>query len=133
VSVVSLTVLVVDDDPVSRRLIRDILESAEFVVQEAADGTEGLAQAERLQPDVILLDILMPGLDGYETCARLRTHPATRAIPVVFVTSSPDSTVNRRAYTLGVLGCIPKPFRREALVAMVQTALAGRLPHRPSA
>jgi CheY-like chemotaxis protein len=130
---VSVTVLVVDDDRVSRRLIRDILESAEFVVQEAADGPEGVAQAERLQPDLILLDILMPGLDGYETCARLQTRPETRAIPVVFVTSSQDPTVNHRAYALGAVGCVPKPFRREALVAMVQTALGGRLPHPPSA
>lgn len=120
------TVLVIDDDRLIRRLIRDILEVAEFTVVEAADGTEGVTQASTLQPDLILLDALMPEVDGYETCERLKADPATQQIPVVFVTSTSDISLNQRAYALGAVACIPKPFRREALLATTHMALAHR-------
>ncbi len=117
------TILVIDDDPLTRTLLRDTL-GADFTILEAADGTTGLTQARQRSPDLILLDVLMPGLDGYATCARLKADPATKAIPVLFVTSSRERALDQKAYTVGGLACIPKPFRREALLAVVQTTLA---------
>jgi CheY-like chemotaxis protein len=127
---VSGTVLVVDDDPLHRALVRDQLQPAGFIVLEAADGVEGLARARVRKPDVILLDAMMPRLDGFATCEQLKADPATLAIPVIFVTGSPDRSVNVRAYALGALACIRKPFHLETLLAMVQVALSHRAsPH----
>ncbi len=120
---VSPTVLVIDDDPLSRALLRDSLD-ADFAILEAADGPEGLVQARQWTPDLILLDVLMPGLDGYATAERLKADPATAAIPVLFLTSSRDRGLDHKAYACGVLACLPKPVRREALLALLHTILA---------
>lgn len=130
---VSPTVLVIDDDPLSRALIRDALSSEACVLVEAADGAAGIAQARQRSPDAILLDVIMPGLDGYATCEQLKAEPATQPIPVIFVTSTPDRELNRRAYHLGAVACIPKPFRPAVLVAMVRMAVAHRARPAPRA
>jgi CheY-like chemotaxis protein len=122
------TALVIDDDPLIRTLIRDTLKAAGFAVLEAPDGPRGLAQAIALKPDVILLDVIMPGLDGYAICERLKADARTQTIPVIFVTVSPDRTLHKRAYAVGAIACIPKPFRPEALVTMTRTALGHRPP-----
>ncbi len=119
----STRVLIVDDEPLIRRMLRDLLETAEYSVLEARAGTEGLELAARQQPDVILLDLLMAGLDGYAVCEGLKANPATQAIPVIFVTASPDLALNQKAYAAGAIACLPKPFRREAVVALIETAL----------
>jgi cyclic di-GMP phosphodiesterase len=116
-------ILVVDDDRWVRQTVRDLLIPADFAVTEVGDGGTALAQAAALQPDVILLDLMMPGLDGYTVCHRLQANPATRAIPVIVLTASADLSLNRRAYAAGAVACLTKPFRREALLAVIQTAL----------
>ncbi len=116
-------VLIVDDDDLIRQVLRDMLEMAEYCVFEAGDGTEGLEKTETLRPDIILLDLMMPGLDGYAVCRELKANPATRAIPVIFVTASDDVGLNGLAYAAGAVACLPKPFRREALVAIIETVL----------
>ncbi len=116
-------VLIVDDDHVVRRMAREILEIAEYEVLEAADGMDGLDKAAQSRPAVILLDLMMPGIDGYETCRGLKDNPATRDIPVIFVTASGEPALNRLAYAAGAVACIPKPFRREALIATIAVAL----------
>ncbi len=126
------TVLVIDDDPLHRALIGDQLKPAGFTVLEAVDGTEGLARTRVRHPDLILLDAIMPGLDGFATCERLKADPATRAIPVIFITGSPDRTVSRRAYRLGALACLRKPFHPETLLAMVLMGLSHRGQPRPA-
>lgn len=118
-----VTVLVVDDDHLHCRMVRDLLEVTGYAVIEAADGTEGLAKAEALRPHIILLDLLMPGIDGYEVCRTLKKNPETSAIPVIIVTSSPDVTLDHLAYAAGAVACIRKPFRREALFAVINVAL----------
>jgi two-component system response regulator RpaA len=118
-------ILVVDDDQLLRQMVRDLLEVADFAVGEAVDGADGLAQVTAFHPDLILLDLMMPNVDGYTVCHRLKADPATQAIPVIFLTASSDLSLNRRAYGLGAVACITKPFRREALVAVVNTALHG--------
>ncbi len=130
---VARTILVIDDDPLMRALIRDTLQAEGWTTLEAPDGTAGIARARHGSPDLILLDVLMPGLDGYATCEQLKAAPATKPIPVLFVTSTPDRDLNRRAYRLGAVACIPKPFRRGALLAMVRMALAHRTRHGPPA
>lgn len=115
-------VLIIDDDAILRHMVRSILELAEYEALEAVDGPDALAQATHGHPDVILLDLMMPGMDGYETCRGLKADPATADIPVIFVTASADPALNRRAYAAGAIACIPKPFRREALLATVELA-----------
>ncbi len=117
-------VLIVDDDGVTRALIRRFLEAVDYEAVEAAEGPDGLAKAESLRPDVILLDVQMPGLDGYQVCQGLKENPETKHIPVIFVTMVDDASLNRLAYQAGAAACITKPMRREALVAVVEAALA---------
>ncbi len=121
-------VLIVDDDFFFRTVTRDALGEADFEVIEAADGTEGLAKAERFHPDVILLDVVMPAPDGYEVCGRLKANLATRHIPVIFMTAVEDPSANRRIYEAGAAACIAKPFRPEALAMTIASVVdsAGR-------
>jgi len=118
-------ILVVDDDRLLRQMVRDFLEVADFAVAEAVDGPDGLAQATTGLPDLILLDLMMPGMDGYAVCRRLKANQATRDLPVIFLTASPDLSLNRQAYAAGAVACLTKPFRRETLVAVVNTTLRG--------
>jgi two-component system response regulator RpaA len=118
-------ILVVDDDGLIRQMVRDFLEAAAFAVVEAVDGADGLVRAATILPDLILLDLMMPNVDGYTACHRLKADPATQAIPVIVLTASSDPGLNRRAYAAGAVACLTKPFRRESLVAVVQTTLHG--------
>jgi len=118
-------ILVVDDDRLLRQMVRDLLEGTDFAVAEAVDGADGLAQAAACPPDLILLDLMMPGMDGYTVCQNLQAEPTTRGMPVIVLTASPDPNLNRHAYAAGAVACLTKPFRREALLAVVQTALHG--------
>ena len=118
-------ILVVDDDQTIREMVRIILEAAAFDVGEANDGVDGLMQVEAFKPDLILLDLMMPGLDGYTVCRTLKEEPATRAIPVIVFTASPDPDLHRRVYAAGAVGCLTKPFRPEGLLAVIQMTLQG--------
>jgi CheY-like chemotaxis protein len=118
-------VLIVEDEANMRTALREILERSGYVAAEAADGLAGLANAESWHPHAILLDVRMPGLDGYEVCRRLKANPATRPIPVIVVTAVADAPVSRLAYEAGAAACILKPFRLEALVTVIQTTIAG--------
>ncbi len=84
----------------------------------------GLTRISAEPPDLVLLDVQMPGMDGYEVCRRLRQDPLTRRLPVVMLTASDDPALHRLAYAAGAQACIPKPFRREALIAIIETVLA---------
>jgi CheY-like chemotaxis protein len=117
-------VLIVEDEAESRTMIREMLEMSGYEPSEAADGTEGLAKAEDLRLHVILLDVRMRGLDGYEVCQGVKENPVTSSIPVIFLTAVEDVALNRLAFQAGAVACITKPFRREALVAVVEAALA---------
>lgn len=117
-------VLIVEDESDARTMIREMLAKSGYEPCEALDGTEGLAKAEALLPHVILLDVRMPGIDGYEVCQGLKENPVTKTIPVIFVTAVQDSELNRLAYKAGAVACLTKPFRHEALVAVIEAALA---------
>jgi len=103
-------VLVVDDGITIRLLVREALEQAGFAVEEASDGHQALAMFRRLKPDMVLLDVMMPELDGFQTCAALRQFPAGEHIPIVMLTGLEDEVSIRRAYEVGATDFITKPI-----------------------
>ncbi len=116
-------VLIVDDEESIRVALREILEYSGYETAAAETGPEGLAQAEAVHPDVILLDVLMQECDGYETCRRLKANPTTRHIPVILMTGMQNDALRRHVMEAGAAGCLMKPFRLETLVAAVKAAL----------
>jgi len=118
-------VLVIDDDAQLRAFVAACLESEGYEVRGATGGMNGLTLADAEPPDVVLLDLQMPGMDGYEVCRILRQGPKTRQIPVVMLTASDDPHLNREAYAAGAQACVLKPFRKEALIAAISAVLTG--------
>jgi CheY-like chemotaxis protein len=116
-------ILVVDDDHLIRQMARDLLEIASYFVEEAVDGADGLRQAAAFHPDVILLDLMLPDLDGYTVCRTLKADPATRAIPVIFLTASADPDLNSQTTAAGAAACLVKPVELNRLLAVIETTL----------
>src|SRR6266446_1509516 len=104
------SILVVDDDPVVRSLMRATLENDNFEVIEAVDGVEGCRLYEELRPDLLLVDVIMPRMDGYELCRELRGRLASAYVPIVVATSLDDVPSIARAYDAGATDFIPKPI-----------------------
>jgi DNA-binding response OmpR family regulator len=121
-----ITVLLVDDEDQLRRVMRDLLEREGYTVYEAADGVQALDETDRRAPDIIVLDLNLPGLDGYDVLAQLRTRPATRQIPVVVLTAKGDEENEVRVFELGADDFLSKPFRARALAARLEAVLARR-------
>jgi PAS domain S-box-containing protein len=117
------TVLVIDDDPGYSRLVADILEMTGLGALLARSGKEGLAAARLHRPDLILLDVQMPGIDGYETCRRLKAEGATSDIPVLFMSGQADVEDKVTGFDAGGLDYIPKPFQTRELLARIRTHL----------
>ncbi len=114
------TVLVVDDLPQNVRLMDAVLSPLGFTVVSASSGEEALDLLARQLPDIVLLDIMMPGMDGYETCRRIRANPATSFIPVVMVTASGDAE-KVRAIEVGADDFVTKPLNKAELLARVRS------------
>jgi CheY-like chemotaxis protein len=112
-------VLVVDDSAPIRELIAVNLELEGYDVRRAADGQEALDVAVLWRPDVVTLDVVMPRLDGLETCARLRAHPATAGVGIVVVTGRAQAADRERGEAAGVDAYLTKPFEPAELVATV--------------
>ena len=112
-------VLIVDDDPTMRLLCAVNLSVAGMRVLEAADGLEGLEQARCGQPDIVLTDVRMPGLDGFQLAAALRRDERTRQIPLIFLSGEVAHANIERARALGALAYVTKPFDPLALAALV--------------
>ena len=106
----SRIVLVADDDAPTRILVRGALEPDGWTVEEATDGVNACEAFERVQPDIVLLDVGMPNLDGFEACARLRTLRGGRHIPVMMITARDDPEAVARAYEAGATDFLSKPF-----------------------
>ena len=122
------TILVVDDEPESLRLLTNILHAHGYQVRPADTGELALESAREKAPDLILLDIRMPGLDGFEVCRRLKADLKTRDIPVMFLSASQEVEGRVEGLQLGAVDFVTKPFRREELLARVRTHLElGRL------
>lgn len=120
------TILVIDDNPVNLGVVGEHLEDNNYNVTVAQDGMEGLKRAELGQPDLILLDVMMPGIDGFETCRRLKANPLTAEIPVIFMTALTDVHDKVAAFQAGGVDYISKPFQSEELLARVRTHLSLR-------
>jgi diguanylate cyclase (GGDEF)-like protein/PAS domain S-box-containing protein len=119
-------ILIVDDNPVNLAVVVDHLEDHGYYVAVAQDGEEALKRAELVQPNLILLDVMMPGIDGFETCRRLKANALTRSIPVIFMTALADTHDKVAAFAAGGVDYVGKPFQIEELLARVETHLALR-------
>ena len=121
-----MEVLLAEDEPDVQLIARLSLKKAGFTVVTAGNGVEALDRVTDERPDVILLDWMMPDMDGYETCRRLKANPATSAIPVIFLTARVQEAEVARAIALGAVGCIGKPFDALALGTQVMELLGSR-------
>ena len=116
-------ILVVDDLPDNLRLVSNLLVEQGYVVRKATNGTMALRSAQAEPPDMILLDINMPDLDGYEVCRQLKTFENTRAIPVIFLSALDDAIDKVKAFQVGGVDYITKPFQVEEMLIRIQTHL----------
>ena len=117
------TILIIEDDPDVRDNIQDLLMAEDYLVIPAADGREGLKEAHLRQPDLIICDVMMPDVDGYDVLRALRTEPDTMTIPFVFVTAKASRADQRAGMDLGADDYIVKPFTAEELLQAVRTRL----------
>ncbi|HKS06478.1 MAG TPA: ATPase, T2SS/T4P/T4SS family [Gemmatimonadaceae bacterium] len=117
------SVLLVEDEDALRRVVRDLLERDGFIVHEAGDGVVALDQIDRSAPDVVVLDLNLPRLDGYGVLSHLRSRQATRDIPVIVLTAKGDEDSEVRVFEYGATEYITKPFRPRALIARLNALL----------
>lgn len=119
----SYSVLVAEDDKIIRRLARHILERAGFEVDEAADGLEALAQIEKKKPDLLLLDIMMPHMNGYDVCTTLREQEETADLPIVIITAKTEKHAIQKGIDAGANRYLTKPLSPKILVENVNEIL----------
>jgi PleD family two-component response regulator len=113
-------VLIVDDDPANLDLLFQHLDQAGYKVLVAETGQLALERAELAQPEAILLDVMMPGIDGFEICRRLKQQAATQAIPVIFMTALADTADKIKGFAAGGVDYVTKPFQPEEVLARVK-------------
>jgi PAS domain S-box-containing protein len=113
------TILIIDDDPNNLAMMSGVLEERHYTIIVAEDSESGLKRAHHARPDLILLDILLPNIDGYETCRRLKAMESTREIPVIFMTALTETEHKIKGFTAGAVDYITKPFQREDVLARV--------------
>ena len=119
----SPTILVVDDTPAVSQLLCKLLGRAGFEVAVAVDGEQAIAQLQDWHPDLIVLDVIMPGMDGFEVCRRLKANPETQAIPLIFMTAAGDTVDRVKGLELGAVDYITKPFALEEVLARIKVHL----------
>ena len=117
-------ILAVDDEPHILKLVAFSLRSGGFEVLEATDGLSAIEVARTERPDLVLMDVMMPALDGYEACRRLKADPATTGIPVIMLTAKTQVAEQKAGLECGALAYICKPFRPKDLVSQVQAFFA---------
>jgi len=120
----SQRILVIEDHEDNRRIVRDLLTSVGYEIIEAVTGEEGVTAAESHIPDLILMDIQLPGLDGYEVTRRIKANHALHHIPIIAVTSYALSGDDVKAYEAGCDGYVAKPFSPRALLAKIREFLS---------
>ena len=116
-------ILIVDDTPDNLALLSDALDEVGYMVLVALDGLSALSRIQRRRPDLILLDAMMPGLDGFETCQRIKADPATADIPVLFMTALTDSEHVVKGFEAGGIDYVTKPINTEEVLARVASHL----------
>lgn len=115
----SKRILVVEDQEDNRKIVRDLVTASGYELVEAATGEEGLEAAARERPDLILMDIQLPGIDGYEVTRRIKANPDLRHIPIIAVTSFALSGDDKKAFAAGCDGYVTKPFSPRLLLAKI--------------
>ncbi len=118
-----MRILIVDDTPENIDVLRRILSEYGFNISIAPNGEVALKNAVLINPDLILLDVMMPGIDGFETCRRLKANEAIQNIPVIFITAKTDTRDIVNGFSMGACDYIEKPFRQEEVIARVETQL----------
>ncbi|MEM9088603.1 MAG: response regulator [Cyanobacteria bacterium P01_F01_bin.53] len=121
--VIDQTVLIVDDMPTNVEVLAGALMKAGYQVAVALDGESAIAQIQYKSPALILLDVMMPGIDGFETCRRLKASPDTQDIPIIFMTALSEPVSKAKGFDLGAVDYITKPFEAEEVLARVKTHL----------
>lgn len=116
-------ILAVDDTPASLKLLSDLLRNEGYDVRSAINGTLALRSAAMSPPELVLLDIRMPEMDGFEVCRRLKADPNTASVPVIFVSALTDTDEKLHGFELGAVDFVTKPFQREELLARVRVHL----------
>ena len=119
-------ILIVDDNPNNVELLFFVLSDSNFVVEVANDGKSALQKIEASPPDLILLDVMMPGIDGFETCRRLKANESTRDIPVIFMTALSETVDKVTGFSVGAVDYITKPVQEEVLKARINAHLTIR-------
>ncbi len=114
------TVLIIEDEKLIIVSTQMVLEAAGFRVESAMNGEDGIAKASKSGPDLILLDIMMPGIDGWETLSRLKRDPATSGIPVVIFTAREHTRGHQKSSDLGAADYFRKPFEPDELIDLVE-------------
>lgn len=117
------TILVVDDNPTNLRVVVGFLANHDFDIMTSLDGEDAIRKATRFIPDIILLDVMMPGIDGFETCQRLTTNPATKNIPIIFMTALSSEDDKVKGFEAGAVDYIIKPIQQRELLARMTTHL----------
>ena len=116
-------ILVVDDTPANLEVVCETLSDAGYFVATAINGARALKRVQAYPPDLILLDVQMPGIDGFETCKRLKAEPKTASIPIIFMTALSDAQSKEKGFDLGAVDYITKPFQEQEVLARVKTHL----------
>ncbi|MEA5465374.1 sensor histidine kinase [Leptothoe sp. PORK10 BA2] len=116
-------ILLVDDNPTNLKVLSDTLKGHGWTMLVATDGVSAIEQAQYAQPSLILLDVMMPGIDGFETCQRLKAHGNTQAIPIIFMTALSDAEYKVRGLEMGAVDYITKPFQQKEVIARVKLHL----------
>lgn len=126
--ILTRSVLVVDDEPMARTLLRLMLVRAGFNVAEAEDGYDALAKVKKNRPDLILLDVMMPGIDGFTVCETLRGNVDTAVLPIIMLSAKTDQTSVNKGLLVGATLYLTKPISPDELTRHVQNALSGSVP-----
>lgn len=119
----SQSILIVDDNPNNLEVLSETLTRSGFQVAVAIDGESAIEQVQYDRPELILLDVMMPGIDGFETCRRLKKNPATCEIPIIFTTALSDTENKVQGFSLGAVDYVTKPFQQEEVLARVRVHL----------
>lgn len=117
-------ILIVDDNPTNLRLLTQLLTKHNYSVRAVLDGSQALTILNSNPPDLILLDLMMPGIDGYEVCERVKAHPEGQDIPIIFISALGGAQDKVRAFRAGGVDYITKPFQVEEIIARMETHLA---------
>src|SRR5882724_9007148 len=117
-------ILIIDDAPANIQTLSTLLKERGHQINIATNGRQALEVLERIRPDLILLDIMMPEMDGFETCRRIKASTAWREIPIIFLTAKTDTADIVRGFELGAVDYVAKPFSAHELLARVRTHLA---------